>query len=448
MNSDRDSDELWNQIHKLIDGVYLSNLITEDTNNGLSISVKDSRNTEVLKLPVRKLNDLWTFISKTNKLSAEFLQYLNTKLSDLKDEEKSKVPTLSEILSAKINGFENGLYLKVDIPNSLTKMLLEVINTEDTSNLSNVLGKGNHPLSVVVQIPELDPKYVKANCLGLLQPNQLIPAADSKWYTKDNQFTVKLNFSEIVFEGMVSDAQALVAMVITLSCYPEQWHQNFFWDAWLAVTVQLCVLADAQTDKTIFPCLWMKHVFDAERMVSPENIKYLLFGKDPVSNTNTYNLNATGIAFHAIGNDNPSIQGMKTKYGLDCDGDNPMKYCHDGLLMVNLIRCICEDDESLGKNSCRGAWIAYTLKIIHYFNGKSKPVFVLTTDSSVLPEIYIPTVCSGDLVRAPDPSMPGDITLDQQQNVNKIRQYLSGYNRPNHKQKSRAQKSSTVCAIL
>ena len=437
------SDELWNQIQKLIDGIYLSDLLTEATNNAVSISVKDSRDTEILRLPVRKLNDLWTFISKTTKLSVEFLQYLSTKLSDLKDEEKSKVPTLSETLSTKING----LHLKVDIPNSLTKMLLEVINTEDTGNLSNALGKGNHPLSVVVQIPELDPKYVKADCLGLLQPTQLISAVDSKWYNKVNQFAVKLNFSETIFEGTVSDAQALVAMVITLSCYPEQWHQEFFWDAWLTVTIQLCVLANAQPDKTTFPCLWMKHIFDAERMVSPKYVQYLLFGKDPISNTHTYGLNtlckASGIAFHAIGNDNPSIQGMKTKYGLDCDGDNPMKYCHDGLLMVNLIRCICEDDESLGKNSCCGAWIAYTLKIIHYFSRKNKPVIVLTMDSSVLPEIYIPAVCSGNLVRAPDPSVP-----DQQQNVNKVRQYLSGYNRPNHKHKSHAQKSSTVCIIL
>ena len=450
------SDELWNQIQKLIDGIYLSDLITEDSNNAYGISVKDSRDAEVLRLPIRKLNHIWTFISKTTKLSVEFMQYLNTKLSDLKDEEKSKVPTLSETLSAKING----LHLKVDVPNSLTKMLLEVINTEDTSNLSDVPGKGNHPLSVVVQILELDPKYIKADCLGLLQPNQLIPAADSKWYNKVSQFAVKLNFTETVFEGEVSDAQALVAMVITLSCYPEQWHKTFFWDAWLTVTIQLCLLANVQPDKIIFPCLWMKHIFDAERMVGPEHIQYLLFGKDPFSDTHAYGLDtlckASGTAFHAIGNDNPSIQGMKMKYGLDCDGDNPMKYCHDGLLMVNLIRCICEDDGSLGKNSCRGAWITYSLKLIHYFSRKNKPVIVLTTDSSVLttdssvlPEIYIPAVCSGDLVRAPDPSMPKDIESDQQQNINRVRQYLSGYNRPNnHKHRSHAQKPSSVCAIL
>ena len=442
-----DSDELWNEIQKLIDGIYLSDLITEDTNESVSVSVKSSRDTEVLRLPVRK-HDLWKFISKSATLSLEFLEYLNIKLSDLKDEKKSKITTLSETLSTQLNG----LHVKVDIPNSLTKMLLEVINANDISNLSDTLGKRNHPVSVVIQIPELDPKYVKADCLGLLQPNQLIPAADLKWYHKVDQFSVKLNFAETIFEDTVSDAQALVALVITLSCYPEQWHQHFFWDAWLTVTIQLCLLADANEDKAILPCLWMKHIFDVERMVSPEHVQHLLFGKDPISDTHTYGLNtlsnASGIAFHAIGNDSPSIQGMKANYGLDCDGDNPMRYCHDGLLMVNLIRCICEDNESLAKNSFRGAWITYTLKVIHHFSIKNKPVIVLTTDSSVLPEIYIPIVCNGNLVRAPDPSMLEDVKSGHQQNIHRVRQYLSGYSRSNQKHRPHAQKPSSVCTML
>ena len=439
-----DSDELWNQVQKLIDGIYLSDLITEDTNKSVSISVKRSRDTEVLRLPVRK-HDLWKFISKSTTLSLEFLKYLNAKLSDLKDEEKSKLVNLPDTLSAQVNE----LHIKVDIPNSLTKILLEVINASNISDLSDTLGKGNHPVSVVIQIPELDPKYVKADCLGLLQPNQLIPAADSKWYHKVDQFSVKLNFSETIFEDTVSDAQVLVALVITLSCYPEQWYKNFFWDAWLTVTIQLCLLADAKQDKAILPCLWMKHIFDAERMVSPEHVQYLLFGKDPISDTHKYDLNtlskASGIAFHAVGN---SVRGMKANYGLDCDGDNPMKYCHDGLLMVNLIRCICEDDESLAKNTLRGAWITYTLKIIHHFSRKNKPVIVLTTHSSVLPEIYIPIVCGGDLVRAPDPSMPEGVKSDQQQNIHRVRQYLSGYSRSNQKHRSHTQKPSSVCTTL
>lgn len=443
------SDEAWNQIQQLIDGIYLSDLLIEDTKDVVNISVKDSRNTtrEVLRVAAGKINNLWTFISEATEISAEFLRYLFAKLSALQDE-KSKIASLAEILSAKING----LHLTVDIPNSLTEMLLEFVNTNDASNVSDALGKGNHPLSVVVQIPELDHKYVRADCLGLLQPNQLVPAADSQWYHKVNQFTIKLNFSETIFKGTVNDSQALVALAIVLSCYPEQWREEFFWDAWLVVTIQLCLFANLKSDKMTFPCLWMKHAFDAERLVSPENVRHLLFGEDPVSKAHTCDLNslckATGIPFHAIGDDDPSIKGMKLHYGLDCDGDNPMKYCHDGLLMVNLIRCIGEDDEPLSKNSCRGAWIAYTLKIIHHFSSKNKPVIMLTTASSVLPEIYVPAVCIGDVVRAPNPSMPEGTKHHHQQNIDRVRQHLRSYNRPNHKQKSHVHKSSTVCTIL
>ena len=153
--------------------------------------------------------------------------------------------------------------------------------------------------------------------------------------------------------------------------------------------------------------------------------------------TCTYDLNrlcrATGIAFHAVGDDNPSIEGMKARYGLNCDGDNPKQYIKDGLLMVNLIRCIGEHDESLSKNSCRDAWIAYTLKIIHHFSSKNKPVIVLTAASSVLPEIYIPAVCSGDLVQVPHPSAPSEGTLDHQQNIIKVHEWLNGYNSQRHR---------------
>ena len=440
------SDELWGQIQQLIDGIYLSDLITEDADN-VSVSIKDARDAEVLRLPVRKLNNLWIFISKATELSVEFLQCVTTRLAALKDEEKSVVATVSETLSAKFNG----LHVKVEIPNSLTEMLQLVINTIDASSLSDVLGKGKHSLSVVLQIPELDKLYVKADCLGLLQPHQLISAADPKWYHKVDQFAVKLNFSETTFEGTVSDAQALVALAITLSCYPEQWYQDFFWDAWLAITIQLCLSADLKPDKIVFPCLWMKHVFDAERLVSPGHVQYILFGQDPLSKTNAYNLNqlckTTGIAFYAVGNDNPSLQGMKTHYGLDCDGDNPMKYCSDGLLMVNLIRCIAEDDEPLSKNTYRGAWITYTLKIIHHFSRRNKTMIMLTTASSVLPEIYVPLACNGNYVQAPDPCIPEDITPHHKQNIDRVRQYLSSY-RSNHKHKPHTHKPSTVCVVL
>ena len=439
-----DSLERWNRLQQLLNALPNRVIVlpTNDAENVVHISIRPGTGTEVLKFPLRQLNDLWTFVSNNAKPSIEFLRYLNTELSALKFEERFRIASLSErMLSTRMNG----LNLKVNIPNSLTRMLLATIDAIDYTNYRNtntaVLGQ-NHSLSVVIQIPELDPRHVaKADLL------QLVPSARQSLYHDHevNQFAVKLNFSETVFEGVVNDTQVLVALVIVLKCYPLQWHQNFFWDAWLAVTIQLCLSAKLGPDKVTFPCVWMTQVFDAERLVvSPEQVRHLLFGKDPVSKTCTYDLNrlcrATGIAFHAVGDDNPSIEGMKTRYGLNCDGDNPKQYIRDGLLMINLIRCIGENDESLNRNSCRGAWIAYTLKMIHHFSCKHKPVMVFTTASSVLPEIYIPAVCSGDIVRVPHPSSPGtEGTPEHQQNIIKVHEYLNGYysHRPSNSYSSR-----------
>ena len=286
---------------------------------------------------------------------------------------------------------------------------------------------------MAVQIPELDPKHLKIELL------QLIPAAHPTLYHNQRvgQFAAKLNFSEAIFEGIVNDAQALVALVIVLKCYPPQWRQKFFWDAWLAIAIQLCLSAKFEPGKVTFPCLWMRQAFDAERLVIPENVNHLLFGKDPVSNTGTYDLSmlckADGIAFHAVGNDNPSIEGMRTRYGLDCNDDNPEEYVKNGLLMVNLIRCIGENDSSLSKNSCRGAWIAYTLKIIHHFSSINKPIIVLTEASSVLPGIYIPAVCNGDIVKAPHPSAPIQRASDHLQSIDVVSEHLSDYNPYRHR---------------
>ena len=317
------------------------------------VEVKNGATVE-RSLQLKYFQNLWSNLAKVSP-TPEFLSYLILSLRDLKDEEAS---TLSTQITAGLFGepLSNGVKLKVDIRDSLVKLLQELIKTRKSSDtpssLHDKFGGGQitkHTLSVQVQIPA---KLVKQQ----LEQQQQVPRVDVHMKAQISQMEEKLsqlfvtslqptllrynvtgNFSakvqievkeldEILFNGMVSDTQALVALAIVLKCYPETWRQHFFWDAWLAITMQLGV----STGKIIFPCVWMRHIFDAERLVSPEDVQYLLFGKDPVSKASQSSPNsnpkiATGIAFHAVGNDNPSINGMKTRYGLDCDDDNPMR---------------------------------------------------------------------------------------------------------------------------
>ena len=173
----------------------------------------------------------------------------------------------------------------------------------------------------------------------------------------------------------VTDVQTLLALVVVLKCYPEGWWDNFFWDAWLAVTIQLNLL---ETNNEPFPCLWMKDVFRAEKLVeTPERVRCLIMGQDPVGRGDaSYLRKATGIAFHKIGDRNPSILGMRQKYGLDCSGEKPIQHCKDGKLLVNMIRCIPLGAWSMNNNPFYDAWFVYSLKLANYFGENNKPVVV------------------------------------------------------------------------
>ena len=196
-------------------------------------------------------------------------------------------------------------------------------------------------------------------------------------------------------------------------------------------------------NRIIFPCIWIKQIFEAERYLqNPENVKLLLFGLDPPSTSGKtkeskvrdqtkfrHLCNATGIAFHGISG-NSSINGMKTRYELNCDGSNPIKFCKNGLLMVNLIRCIVEFEEASVKNSCYRAWIAYTLKIMHYFSSSSrnKPVIVLSVSTNPLTKIYIPKVCKdGIYVAAPHPVNQIPISDPYKSERSKVKDHLNKF---------------------
>ena len=66
------------------------------------------------------------------------------------------------------------------------------------------------------------------------------------------------------------------------------------------------------------------------------------------------------------------LKGMNEHYGLNCFDDGPIDLCKNGRLLVNMIRCIGRDDYSVSNNSCRGAWISYTLKLAHFFTNELK----------------------------------------------------------------------------
>ena len=230
---------------------------------------------------------------------------------------------------------------------------------------------------------------------------------------------------------VITDVNALLALIVVLKCYPERWWEEFFWDAWLAVTIQMHILGNLDsledqlfkdkhstkywkkinvTEPELFPSLWMttKGVFYAERLVDdPRNVKYLLLGQDPVATKASRK--ATGIAFHNIGDNNPSITGM-SNYHLDCKGNKPKEYCKQrpGLLLVNTIRCIFEGGKSMDGNICHLAWTAYTLKLAHYFgthNDKDVMVFCNPDFKPCLTDKYLPEVVpTNKLLRVPHPT--------------------------------------------
>ena len=224
--------------------------------------------------------------------TVEFLnKYLKENASDLSDDEIANLP---EHLSIKMNG----LHLTVKIPKSLTETLLAAKGgTYDPENSVN-----EHKLSVAFQIPK--PGETVYEATGSNVTKQILFLK----YNNPDQFSIAFKLEELnetVFEGKISDVEALLALVVVLKCQPTSW-RRFIWDAWLAVTIQLHLL---ESDKEVFPCQWMKQIFYAESLVNIENVRCLLMGQDPVSKPNpTIGLTdlrkATGIAFHAIGNDN------------------------------------------------------------------------------------------------------------------------------------------------
>ena len=364
-----------------------------------------------ITLSVEEAHELIVNAGKSDP-SSEVIEFLNSYLkenaSDLKDED------LSDRLSDKMRG----LISTVTIPETLTGVL--------TAGMSGVykpdLTASKHKVSVVLQISKPDGTVYTAIGSDMTKHIPFLK------YNHADQFSIDFKIKELnetVFDGEITDVQALLALVVALKCQPLSW-RRFIWEAWLAVTIQWNLL---ENDKEVFPCQWMKQMFYAESLVDLKDVKCLLLGQDPVSTPNeTTDLTdlrkATGIAFHGIGNDNSSIEGMKVHYEINCFDDGPIDLCRDGQLLVNMIRTIGIKDWSVSNNSCRGAWIAYTLRLAHYLTKKGKPVIVFCKFPAALPAMYMPTACIEDnLTRT---SHPAYVDTDRdKEDIEKVKKVLA-----------------------
>ena len=315
--------------------------------------------------------------------------------------------------------------------NSMQNLIVKAIDTRDTPNstkfINNILEKYLFQHMLYTNAKHIDNlsnhlSYVgcaSVNVSGSLI-NLLKEAAWNGRYTQQNtvhqigcDFEKRPRHCLVKRCHQVTDVQAILALAVVLKSYPLDWQRCFFWDAWLAVTIQLSLLKevfrngelrdDDSYDKCpnvfnnseVVPCSWMHKIFQAEQLIrSPENVRGILMGLDPINKVGHYGRSVlhktSGIAFHNVGDTNASIRGMNTKYSLNCNGDNPKNYCQtNGLLMVNMIRCIYIHDLSVTQrgNICRDAWIHYTVKLTKYMYFQNVPIVVTTKDKKKIPDV-------------------------------------------------------------
>ena len=141
-------------------------------------------------------------------------------------------------LSKHLSFEENELEITVDISDSLIQLLQDVITSEQYEQQPD-------EKIIKIKIFSGQSKPIKHNQLGTS--------------TTCNKFHCK-----------VTDVQAVLALAVVLQCYPLEWQYVFFWDAWLAITIQLGLLRETRaTEKIInttkvtvienevFPCQWL-----------------------------------------------------------------------------------------------------------------------------------------------------------------------------------------------
>lgn len=207
-------------------------------------------------LAVESFQNLWSGVATVTP-PPEFISYLRSTLCELLEDEEAS--TLSTQITTGLLGEPlsmNGVKIHIDGKDSLVRLLQELIDTRKSSNDLETAGK-QHKLTVQVQISDAEmslPDQANVHCQMEKLKEQYKNLFAVALRYNDGTFSVKIHteFNEILFDGEISDAQAMIALAIVLKCYPKAWHQQFFWDAWLAITMQLCVSAG----KHIFPCIY------------------------------------------------------------------------------------------------------------------------------------------------------------------------------------------------
>lgn len=162
-----------------------------------------------------------------------------------------------------------------------------------------------------------------------------------------------------------------LALYIMLRQYPELWDFMF-----TPTYTLLCSIFEIirSTNVDIFPPKWTEKVFRLESIMSPNSLRGVMFGIDPISKSSAYRDYATGHAFtfdvpHGTALDvASSTDGLMRSYGLTrsvlLDRSITLETYFiqtHGIGMVNFIRTIKAGSPAGDKNDFRDAWSAYNL---------------------------------------------------------------------------------------
>lgn len=163
-----------------------------------------------------------------------------------------------------------------------------------------------------------------------------------------------------------------LALYIMLRQFPELWEFMF-----TPTYELLCSILDIirTTNVDIYPPKWTEKVFRLESIISPNNLRGVMFGIDPISyGTQPYSAFATGHAFTfdvplgIVLDDASSTVGLMTSYGLTRSVTLNRSTTLETYFiqthrigMVNFIRTIKAGSLAGSGNGFKNAWSAYNL---------------------------------------------------------------------------------------
>ena len=139
-------------------------------------------------------------------------------------------------------------------------------------------------------------------------------------------------------------------------------HWQAGWEPLLPWAIRALVHLYLLRKLTIFPSEWWMWIWDVEKLISPQDIRVLLFGADPPNYAST----DSGIAFHV-----PSAwtwephEHLAWVTGVNWTGDYPkLRLQEKGIVPVNLYRTIVKGLPSLEDKRMRDCWEPYTAEFL------------------------------------------------------------------------------------